>query len=381
MIKKTIIAIVLVLGICIFLVVSITSGEKNKSLSQTGAEISCDECHTCPTPTAQAPCLKGCLRFSQVVVSPSLEECPSVVVLDQLSNLYVPVIFPHKFHAQMTGMGQGCVACHHNSPEGHFLPCRKCHGGANNPENLRQPGLKGAYHRQCMNCHREWSHDKECSVCHAKKTADAAVVKITDKTDIMGLPHPNIEEPEKKVYQTKWNKGTVVTFHHKEHIDLFGLKCVDCHREESCSRCHDIGKKSNSVKTVEEHHKPCSSCHEMDKCAECHAKKEKPGFSHTQTGWPLSRYHQSLPCHTCHPSGRKMEKLNRECITCHSNWTSQNFNHLVTGLTLDETHREINCTECHLENKFDQKPSCVNCHDDGRAFPESSPGTFTEKKE
>jgi len=379
-IKKTIIAIVLALGTSIFLVFSITSGEKNKSLSPAGTDISCDQCHICAKPTAEAPCLIKCPRYSKMVVSSSLKEGPAVVILDQLSNLYVPVTFPHKLHAQMTGMDQGCVACHHNSPEGHILACRKCHGGPNNPENLRQPGLKGAYHRQCMSCHREWSHDTECSACHAKKTADAAVVQITDTTDIMGRLHPNIEEPTKKLYQTTWNKGTVVTFHHKEHIDLFGLKCVDCHREESCTRCHDIEKKSNYVKTVEEHHKPCSSCHQMERCEGCHAKRENRGFTHARTGWPLSRYHQSLSCHACHPSGRKMEKLNRDCLACHNNWTTENFNHAVTGLSLDETHKQMDCADCHLGHKFDEKPSCANCHDDGRAYPESSPGTFTEKK-
>jgi hypothetical protein len=174
-VKKTKVAIVLTLGIYIFLVVSIISGEKIESASTAGTNISCDQCHNCPTPSEKAPCLKECPSLSKVAAF-SLKRSPSVVLLDQLSNLYEPVIFPHKLHAQMTGMGKGCVVCHHNSPEGHLLPCRNCHGDPSNPENLRQLGLKGAYHRQCMNCHREWSHDTECSVCHAKNTAEAAVV-------------------------------------------------------------------------------------------------------------------------------------------------------------------------------------------------------------
>ena len=28
--------------------------------------------------------------------------------------------------------------------------------------DLRMPNLKGAYHRQCLNCHRDWAHENEC---------------------------------------------------------------------------------------------------------------------------------------------------------------------------------------------------------------------------
>jgi len=380
MIKKTIFATVLALGVCILFVLASAIGEKGKPDPQVGSRASCGDCHTCSTPTAEVPCLRRCPRFSKTVVAHSPEEGPSVVILDQLSDQYVPVIFPHKLHAQMSGMEGGCVVCHHRSPAGYISPCRECHGGPSNPENLTQPSLKGAYHRQCMNCHREWSHDTECTVCHARRTGEVKPVRVTDTTDIMGMLHPNIEEPDKKVYQTEYDGGTVVTFHHKQHIQLFGLKCVDCHQEESCARCHTPEKRAQHVKTVEEHHKPCASCHDMNKCGDCHAKKEMAGFSHARTGWPLNRYHQNLDCKSCHPAGSKIGKLNQDCLSCHSGWTSGAFQHAVTGLMLDETHGGMNCAECHVDLKFNQKPSCAKCHDDGRAYPESSPGTVMGKK-
>jgi hypothetical protein len=40
----------------------------------------------------------------------------------------------------------------------------------------------------------------------------------------------------------------------------------------------------------------------------------------------------------------------------------------------------MDCTDCHLERKLDQKPSCVACHDDERAYPENSPGTTIKKR-
>jgi len=373
--------VVILLSFSILAVVVIGEmGEKSKPAAPVVPDASCGECHSCVRPTTEAPCLRPCPRFSKIVAVHSPEEGPEVAILDQLEDLYVPVLFPHKFHAQMAEMGEGCVVCHHYSPPGPVPPCRECHGGPFNPENLRQPGLKGTYHRLCMKCHREWSHDTECTICHARKTAEAKPVQITDTTDIMGLLHPNIEEPDKRVYQTDYKGGTLVTFHHKEHIHLFGLKCVDCHQEESCIRCHTTEEKPKRVKTVEEHHKPCFSCHAKDGCAKCHSTKETPGFTHAQTGWPLGRYHQNLNCHACHPAGRKISKLNPDCNACHGNWTTGTFDHAVTGLVFDEIHQQMDCTDCHLERKLDQKPSCVACHDDERAYPENSPGTTIKKR-
>jgi DnaJ-class molecular chaperone len=118
----------------------------------------------------------------------------------------------------------------------------------------------------------------------------------------------------------------------------------------------------------------------MNRCAHCHLKGEMAGFSHARTGWPLSRYHKNLDCRACHPSGRKIGRLNRDCVACHDGWAAGTFRHAVTGLVLDEIHAEMDCADCHVDRMFELKPSCANCHDDGRAYPESSPGTLTGKK-
>jgi hypothetical protein len=374
--RKAITGCLLACGVLVFLVLASAIGENEKPVLPSGSQASCGDCHTCSTPSAEQPCLRKCPRFSRTVIAHSPEEGPSVAILDQLSDQFVPVIFPHKLHAQMEGMAEGCGACHHHSPAGHIPPCRECHGGPSNPQNLNQPSLKGAYHRHCMGCHREWSHDTECVVCHAKKTGEVATAQVIDTTDIMGMLHPNIEEPDKRVYQTDYNGGTVVTFHHKQHIDLFGLKCVDCHQKEGCGRCHDI-ERGTLAKSLEEHHEPCASCHDMNGCGYCHAKEETKGFNHARVGWPLSRHHRNLKCQACHPPDRKIGKLDRECVACHSSWSKESFDHSVTGLILDELHVEMDCADCHADRKFDQPPSCVNCHDDGRTYPESSPGTPT----
>ena len=259
---------------------------------------------------------------------------PEVVLMDQLSAQYVPVVFAHKLHAQMTQISGGCALCHHFNPSHRILPCRECHTAAE-PENLEKPGLKGAYHRQCLNCHREWSHETECAVCHAKKTAESVAIKMPDPTDIMGILHPNAEEPVLKIYETKHEPGKLVTFRHQDHVKRFGFKCVDCHREQNCSRCHKPENAAVRTKTLQEHHSPCATCHETaeektERCGHCHADREIPRLSHEKT-----------------------------------------------GLLLNKDHEDAACADCHVGSRFNKKPTCSGCHEDAEkiTYPEKLPGT------
>jgi hypothetical protein len=168
----------------------------------------------------------------------------------------------------------------------------------------------------------------------------------------------------------------MVTFYHKEHIDLFGLRCVDCHQKENCAYCHDLQKPANLKKTDEEVHAICTGCHGKHKCSKCHDTREKLAFSHSDTGWPLSRYHIRLDCRACHPTGKRISRLNRNCVNCHGGWNQETFAHAVTGLRLDEIHYELECGDCHIDRKFQNKPDCASCHDDGRSPKENPPGNW-----
>jgi len=287
----------------------------SQSFDTAAQPVNCMECHTNANPTKQNPCLAPCPRLTP-------KRGPDVVLLNQLSSQYVPVIFAHRLHAQMTEISGGCELCHHFNSAHRILACRECHSAAN-PESLAKPGLKGAYHRQCLNCHREWSHETECVVCHAKKTADSTRVMLPDPTDIMGVLHPNAKEPAIKIYQTRYEQGTLVTFRHEEHVKRYGFKCANCHREENCSRCHSNGNGSTSTKTLKEHHSPCALCHETseektDCCKDCHADKEIPPFVHEQTGLELDDSHKDADCLDCHTSIRLTRyREPPTCSACH----------------------------------------------------------------
>ncbi len=339
-------------------------------------KVDCKQCHTCEVPTLREPCLASCPRTQMVHQSAThaLGDAPDSMLLSQLADLYEPVHFNHKVHASMAQMGTDCVTCHHYSPAGQIPPCRDCHSPSSESTDLKKPNLKGAYHRQCLSCHREWSHDTKCVLCHVPNESGAMKSAPNDPTDIIGKPHPVITEPVKKVYETPYKSAPIVTFQHKEHIDLFGFRCVDCHEKESCGNCHDIQQISRVKKTQEQVHAVCNDCHKTDACIKCHDTKERPGFSHNKTGWPLNAYHQRLDCWACHPTGKKISKLSSMCVTCHAGWNQENFKHSVTGLLLDEVHSEMDCSDCHVDHKYDADPKCDDCHDDGRTAKSAPPG-------
>lgn len=353
-------------------------------------ELPCTFCHICENPTPRYLCLRACPRTSAAAIdrAMSLKRGPDLVYLDELEELYLPVPFDHQGHAEMTKMTAGCAVCHHYTPEGAAHPaCKNCHEVSPKREDMRKPSLKAAYHRQCMACHREWSHETACGVCHPPKAVggepDVVSTRPT-KDDIVGQMHPPIPEPHTEIYEprSKPVPGEKIIFRHREHIHRFGLKCVDCHREDNCSRCHEVGKEhQQKVRAPEEHHKPCSTCHDVENknaCDRCHWKegeaKPKP-FEHADTGWELSNQHAELECRTCH-TRVPFHKLDKNCNACHKDWKPDTFDHSVTGQVLDKNHVEIDCLECHGEQKFDKPPKCDGCHeeDEGIAFPGKRPG-------
>ena len=103
-----------------------------------------------------------------IVATQPAEKPPDVVVLKELEALYQPVPFDHRSHAKMAEMWGGCTTCHHRQPDAATRPlltqaCRTCHSREEKTAEMKMPSLKAAYHRQCLNCHREWMHDNAAS--------------------------------------------------------------------------------------------------------------------------------------------------------------------------------------------------------------------------
>jgi len=347
----------------------------------------CANCHSCTSPSHENPCLQSCRRHgAQFQGKHTTDEGPEIVIIDQLAELYGPVVFAHQLHARMSAMTGGCTNCHHYSPPTGKVPaCRECHEPKRETANLRQPALKGAYHRQCINCHLDWSHENACGFCHIQagdKTGTTEKPKSGagshDPTDIVGARHPLIKATPTYTYQTSEPTGPVVTFHHEDHVEQFGLSCVDCHRGDTCSSCHDTG--GTRVKKRLDHVTTCGACHAERDCAFCHSGGSKPQFDHRlSTGWALEPFHKHVACATCHGEPPDFRKPSNKCTSCHIHWEGGSFDHAVTGLKLSENHIELECASCHLEMNFAVKPSCTDCHDEPM-LPGKLPGTKVPRR-
>jgi len=368
-----------ILILFIFLSCIMLNGQTKKVESL--AKIDCKFCHTCDTPTKLNPCLSKCPRNLIITIYHSPTEAPGTIDLNQfkgISNLFGPVKFPHRTHAEMAEMNGGCSSCHHYTPNGKITPCRDCHEKNRKIAPISRPDLKGAYHQECLGCHRNWSHSIKCETCHLSKSGNPRTIS----SNINTLKDKyKITTPVKIVYKTDNEDNPVVTFFHLDHTKRFGLKCKNCHTNEQCKNCHDINKGKTKLAGGEAHDK-CESCHDTDdKCTFCHSKTEEKQFNHfAKSGFDLTKFHSNLKCKICHKSPENFRKVSKYCNSCHSGWNENNFNHKVTGFVLNETHSDFECEACHPDRNFAVNPKCSECHDEDIYFPKKLPGKYIKRK-
>jgi hypothetical protein len=347
--------------------------------------LNCKFCHASEYPTQEDPGLHECWRKTMISVYHSPEEGPEFVVINEMSDNYMGVVFSHRIHSEMSEFSDGCIGCHHYNTTGEVLNCRNCHEKTRTRENVSIPDLKAAYHRQCMTCHQQWSHEIGCETqCHLQKGSDIENRRQEAIQAIIGKTHPKLPEPEKMIWETKYDAGTIVTFFHDEHINLFKIQCTTCHSQENCIKCHekkdqvDFNKPVKIKKSFEDHHKPCAGCHAGETCQKCHKQKEMTPFDHDKTGWKLAPYHTSVTCTKCHGSSMPYKKVDNNCTSCHKNFSRGGFNHSSAGLVLSGNHIKLECNSCHTTGDYRIAPTCTKCHDN-KSYPAQSPGKRIKK--
>jgi hypothetical protein len=130
---------------------------------------------------------------SRAVVPLTEGQVPEKVTIGVMAHQYQPAEMPHNkivqalkhtieespmarhFHRQPNTL---CTGCHHNSPASQNPPkCAACHGKPFRADQPDRPGLKGAYHSQCIGCHQAMGIEKpaatDCKACHAERTAES----------------------------------------------------------------------------------------------------------------------------------------------------------------------------------------------------------------
>jgi hypothetical protein len=148
-------------------------------------ESACDTCHTGSLDSLDA--VKKLPPPEELFPEDLKEELEITVLEDE----YKPSTFPHKqivkkltdisnentlasyFHAGETAV---CAGCHHLGPiekKQTIAQCSTCHTVRKEPER-ETPTLLGAYHQQCLGCHKHMGGTEEempqdCTGCHKEK--------------------------------------------------------------------------------------------------------------------------------------------------------------------------------------------------------------------
>ena len=168
------------------------------------AETNCTLCHAVEKQALNPLPLSGETRTlvaktnlqnrSVAIPIPGDDLVPEEVKIGLMVDQYEHALFPHRrivkelaarieksrmatsFHRQDTTL---CAGCHHNSPASVQPPkCASCHGKPFQTATDGRPGLKGAYHTQCIGCHQRMGIEKPvataCTECHKKRSQTAS---------------------------------------------------------------------------------------------------------------------------------------------------------------------------------------------------------------
>ena len=298
-------------GILIAATLIIPRGGASDPLDTTDfANRRCTDCHNCTVPSVRDTCLRAADGRNPTAYRHGrhgLAEAPDSLILSELTDQNAPVCFDHKGHAGMAEMGSGCPTCHHYSPAGKIPACGTCHLRSGSKAGGSAPPLETAYHEQCRHCHEDWNRDTTCAPCHRTHEIGSDIGNNRDSggadIDAYAVARPPVE----KVYLTSDTPRSFVTFQHVEHIELFQIKCTDCHQHEQCRDCHGVCRTGTHIGKDEEVRVTCLCCHGVDKrtnanerCVKCHDVKPHPPIFHQAVGLSLPEYLSKANCQTCH---------------------------------------------------------------------------------
>ncbi len=146
--------------------------------------------------TALALALGGVFATPALVLSMEADDAPEQVTIDSMERLYAPVEFDHAMHIEYASCQEchhhttngtvadpNCARCHHDGEEADVVACIDCHAAdrfnqdylktLENPRlyHIDKPGLKGAYHLNCIGCHETTSGPTGCQECHTMNDA------------------------------------------------------------------------------------------------------------------------------------------------------------------------------------------------------------------
>lgn len=133
-------------------------------------------------------------------------------------------------------IGGSCSNCHKDLTEKTFQKCGDCHESSNEADYPTRIGLKGAYHRQCIGCHREQPPTTkapvDCVSCHHPITPDhTELIKLAGNVSPQAITlqclecHPKVGQDIMNSAHWNW-KGLTPSISGHEHSITTGLLTV-----------------------------------------------------------------------------------------------------------------------------------------------------------
>ena len=297
-----------------------------------------------------------------------------------------------------------CFACHqsnynsaaNHASQGYPTTCDQCHNTTDwkistfNHSTTSFP-LSG-YHTSvlCADCHTKGyavgQTSAVCSSCHLKDYNSTS----NPNHLVTNLP-TNCEQCHTT---TAW---TTSTFNHATTPFLLTgfhatVPCANCHTKgynpgqtpNTCYACHQANYSSAANHISQGYPNTCDQCHNT-------TDWKSASFNHSATPFPLTGYHTTVLCASCHTKGFAVGQTPNTCYACHQAnyngttnpnhttnkflttceqchntiaWTPSTFNHSATPFPLTGFHTTIDCANCHTKGYVAGQTSntCYSCH-------------------
>ncbi len=354
-------------------------------------------------------------------------------VINKYTDIYEPVRFMHRKHAQII---KDCTVCHHRvarvkEDRGGVkvtmqelkrmkkkpTPCSECHSKPFQTKTLARVGLKAAFHRTCIGCHKKTSSAPVgCKQCHGKNVPDhAKLVKFKGSPTPVQVTKECLRCHKKEAndfihsVHWKWQGFARSTLGAEKRDDLgkktyclnnFGISihgnaehCASCHpgygwvktgssstdiSKIDCLVCHDSTHKYK--RNIEKGGIPVSGIDlakiasrvgkpDRSNCGSCHFGRDFGGILyHGMMNPRLARSEKLSDVHM----GTTFSEMNVRCQYCH-----KTRNHKIAGLVTRSTPQEgvVRCTRCHSHqphisgnllshhlNQHVRHIACETCH-------------------
>ncbi|HXQ27616.1 MAG TPA: hypothetical protein VN822_14510 [Candidatus Acidoferrales bacterium] len=292
------------------------------------------------------------------------------------------------------GFSQDCTQCHTTTT---WLNATFNHNATSFP-------LTGAHTSvACATCHTDnyaGTLPTTCYGCHQKD--------FTNTATISGVPnHVTANFPQDCTLCHTTTTWLNATFNHNTtSFPLTGahttVPCATCHTDNyagtlptTCIGCHQ--KDYNNTATITGVPNHVTLGYPQD-CTMCHTTATwlNATFNHNSTPFPLTGFHVTVPCNSCHIGGvfagtptdcyschkadyagttnpnHAAAGFPTTCATCHTttSWAGATFNH--TWFPMNHGNANGVCSTCHTNPNDYSVFQCTNCHTAAQTNPRHS---------